>query len=764
MALALLEALDVDRGNLRFQVDTGTNRYYQLKFGRGVERRHGIEWVDDVVLVTPMAINRSAGASFDTDLAISVPRPPVDRGRAYVQLFTYKSADGTGPAFSAVVPLAVGGGAGSTPGRMGHTGQPGPPVFPGLRPIPGLPSFPGQPGLPGMLPSVGLPSLGMSMIESAPLTFEPPRRVPCRTYADAFSATPALGDLLSRVVQVATPVVLELLRGGEAAGSVVAATGGPGGTSGGTSGAAAGPAAGGLAGVPAQAIAGLVAAILEAIPGAGRPGVSGQQSLHARAESPNRFDGPDGDELARPFIFGIDDAILGAVIGQVVQVLPALANATNQKRIAIKQADNKLVGDIVSDINRRMILDRVLEAQRQASPGSPATADLNQLAQLLQSAQAAQAAQQAPTNGAAAPAGGSLPAASPPVPATTQSLAEELAATGQPSSKAVLAFETAEPLPWSGSKRHLFVRGEGLQLRIRLTVAEPAPKSPLPKAILRLVFKDATGARVLGEKVTKLKGLAANAITVVPVAADELGRLPANEPIQVLAELRWPSADGRRVVAALGSTEITLVDRFFVKERGAAAGREVELTDMNRYRAFWNKVWESPTLDAARTRKDEKKHLWELDVTGKYTILLSPDEDANGLMETKVLQARKDRDSLADRTEGRLKAGIELSISELNKLSPLWNGRAPLDPEKLAAFRTSEFAKLNGGELVHGFRLKGRAGERGMFWVIPTFRLVEFTLGAPDKTDESGQVVSLREEKVALPMPVAVRAIGLRGR
>ena len=76
----------------------------------------------------------------------------------------------------------------------------------------------------------------------------------------------------------------------------------------------------------------------------------------------NRF----GDRRASPpFIFGIDDALLAAAIGPVVQVLPQLLNAANQKRVQLKQANNKLVTDIVSDVNAGCCSSSSLEAQRQ---------------------------------------------------------------------------------------------------------------------------------------------------------------------------------------------------------------------------------------------------------------------------------------------------------------------------------------------------------------------------------------------------------------
>jgi hypothetical protein len=47
-------------------------------------------------------------------------------------------------------------------------------------------------------------------------------------------------------------------------------------------------------------------------------------------------------------------------------------------------------------------------------------------------------------------------------------------------------------------------------------------------------------------------------------------------------------------------------------------------------------------------------------------------------------------------------------------------------------------------------------------WVVPVFRLAEFTLSAIGKTDESGQVVAVSNETVRFPVPVAARVLGLR--
>ncbi len=301
-----------------------------------------------------------------------------------------------------------------------------------------------------------------------------------------------------------------------------------------------------------------------------------------------------------------------------------------------------------------------------------------------------------------------------------------------------------------------------MQLKLRFSVAEPAPKSPLPKAIAKITFKDSANQTVHFEKTFKQKNVSANTELVFAFTPEELAHIPANRLLSVIGEMRWLTPVSGSERKALGSLELVLVSGFFLKEQGSAVSPEKELTDMSRYRPFWNKVWESPVIDAAKEQGDNKKYGWELDVNGKYSVLLSPGQSSNGLMQTKILRGPVDHESLTERIDGRMKAGIELSMAELNKLCPLWDGAQALDPEKLEALSTRETARDNAAEFIYRFRLKGGAAERGIVWVIPIFKLFEFTLSSVRGMDESGQVTGVSEEKVRFPLPVSARVIGIK--
>ena len=162
----------------------------------------------------------------------------------------------------------------------------------------------------------------------------------------------------------------------------------------------------------------------------------------------------------------------------------------------------------------------------------------------------------------------------------------------------MLSFVHAEPLLWNGTPKVIFAHKQPIQLKIRLNIAEPAPKAALAKAIIRIIFKDDTTQSILYAKTFKQKNVLPNSVIALPFSADELTTLPANKPLSIFAELRWLNAKSGREYKALGASEIVLVSKYFLKEQGESLAPEQELSDMQRFRAFWSKIWEAPQLDS----------------------------------------------------------------------------------------------------------------------------------------------------------------------
>ena len=696
MALAILELLTFDKAGAKFNIDTGTNKYYKLKIGRNTQQKSGVDWVDDVYFSTPVSINEASGSLLNSTKDISVPFSRFEKGNAYVQLFSFKTAEGKSPAFSQIVEVP-----------MGVMVPDGDPID---------------------FASTLSSSTAMNTIEP----FKSVRKIPCSSHLQQYSKQASVDDLLASIVKIATPVVLNLL-GGSSADSKQT-----------TPSVSTNINGGGLTDILTL----LLKSILGNIPGTPDQSTSRQQSLINVSLHGNRFLGMDNNpQFSKPFIFGIDDALLASLVEPVIQVLPQLINAANQKRLQLKQADNKLVSDILSDVNRRMLLEQLLQSRNAPSSNQAVNGgDLNQLMQLLQQVPAGTAPQSTVANAS-----------------VNQSLFFDTGHSSTLSSKAVVSFVTADPILWDGTQKVLFAKNQGLQLKIQLNVAEPVPKNPLPKAILKFVFKDSSDQSISYEKSFKQKNIQPNNMMAFSFTQDELSHLPVNKGMTLIAEMRWLSPKNGTEYKALGSLEFVLVNKYSLKQQGNAVSPEMELTDMKQFRPFWNKVWEALSLGTVSSKTEsDKKYLWELNVSLKYTILLSCKQDTNGLMETKILKGSQDDQSLTERTDGRMKAGIELSLSELNKLMPLWNGNPSLDRERLEAFYSEKFVKDNAGEFVYNIKLKGRVRERGMIWIIPIFKLFEFTLNIISKTNDEGQVIAVTEETARFPLPVSSRVLGIK--
>lgn len=675
MSLAVLDLLELGRGGPRFTIDTGTSRYFQLRVGRLVEHRYGEDWVDDVTYTTPIRPNPNGGNPFNSRTEVALPAARL-AGGTFVQLFSFRDAQGGSPTFSGVVQISSVVGLGD-----------------------------------GRSPPLRVPKMTRAA------SFEAPRRIAHAGISDRYAMGSSIDDVVASVVKLATPIVERLL--GDKTTN-------------------------GASPDKPDALGNVLAVLLKALVGngaSGAPSLATSLALPASGPDGNRF---AGAEFARPFIFGIDDALIGALAGPVLQMLPQLLNSANQRKVQMRQADDKLMSDLVSAVNRRLILQQLASAQPQNAAASPEVA---RLIALLQPGAEASTAMPA--------------AASTPVVATSLS-AEASSSSDRVSSRAIVTFQLADALPWNDTTKPLFAKGAAVRLNAQLTVGAPVPRAALPKAIVRIVFRTAATHSQITEKTFKQKGLAANMPFALDFSAADLAPLPVNEPIEVVAELRWRTSSGTSVFKAMGSTEVVFVNQYLLKSQGPAVTSEVEITDMKRFRPFWNKLWESPVLDAASGARADKKYVWELGVTVKYSVLLSAVHDANGLMETKLIKAADDPDSVVQRTEGRMKAGIELSARELNKLLPLWQGHDPLPAEKLEALTTEKFAASNAGEVITSIKVKGNAGERGMVWAVPVFRLVQCTLAKVSKTDDSSQVTGLTEEVVGFPVAVATRLIGLK--
>lgn len=725
MALAVLRLLHSDDGQINFKIDTGTNKYYYLKVGRSLTDINGVKWADDIIGKTRLKENKASSSFYDSSFTERIDRNLFSNDICYVQLFSFKTKDGISPGFSKVVKVNTG--------------------FFQKRRISDTFSI----------------SNVQNEITMSDYNISQFRNVPHYDAGSVLSKQSSLEDILAGVIRVAGPIVMGLLNGSQSAGGAApAAAGSP-----------AAPSLGMfntlidslLRGLAAPGSAPAAAPVASAAPAPAAAAPARQQSVSMSFSN--------GDHYAHPFIFGIDDAILaslvGSVAGPVLQVIPQLLSANNQAKLQNHQLNNRMITDLVADVNRRMMMQDFLRNQQ---PG--ASPNLQQLLALLQQMPASDSSAIAPIPpidpippiAPVQPAAPAAAAAARPATSGARSLSvAETAPLQTVSDKTVLSFEHGAKQQLFGKDRNIYRLGAPIKLRVKFNVTEPAPKTPLPKAIIKVIFRD-DKHNTLFEKLFKQKDVLPNSVIELSIIESEITRVPLNVPVQVFAEMRWLTSQNREY-KTMGNSELVLTNGYFIKEQGKFVYEEKELTDMNVYRSFWNKIWESPVIDKINESNDgTKKFGWELDGNLKYSIVLSADHDSNGLMNTKKLVAEKDPDKLTDIMEARMKGGIELSISQLNKMSSMWDKRQPLPNDKLAAFKTQAMVQNNAGELIYNIKLKGKKAERGIIWIVPVLKLANFTLSKIKNTDANGQITEVDTEEVQFPLPFAARILGLKSK
>jgi hypothetical protein len=701
-------------------VDTGTSTHYRIHLGKEVRREDGFTLLDSPYWSSPLRVNPQAGRHVDTEVRVVLEPSLVTEPGTLVQLETCRGPDGKGPAWSA--PLRL----------------------------------PGFAGLPGAGPA--LRRQGMTMTRSTPtsvtmstdtaavrtMTLAAPRMVPVRSAVDVFSRPASIGDLIAQVVQAAAPIALNLLNQSA-----------PQGTS-------TDPTAsvltnllrtvlGALAKAPTGAATAIPPAPAAPTPPAGPPGAP--QVPTAPATEPAKAAAPTTSEpssvavqelnrfvpYSRPMIFGVDDALIGALVGPVLQVLPQLLNATNQQKMVRQALTDQQVKDLLSQVDRTTLMEQLIAAQNQpVNPGIQAS-NLDALASLLQAI---------PT--APMPTGTAATAVSKTASIETVSRPTPIA------SKAVLSMLTGPPITRLGSPQVVFSRAQAPTFRFRLDVGSGGPTTALPRAILDLCVREPGGAHDLVRRTERLAALAPGSPVAVTLTADEAASLPADTGVEVLACLRWRGTRG--TYQATCSQPVVLGSAVLLRERGDVVGTPVELTDMGRFRGFWNKVWASAAPDTSK--------MWGLDLALRYSVVTIASERGNGLMESRLQQPTADQpdEALRVMTRGKLKSGLEMSVTELNKLLPLWPGEQPLAAGDLAAFGAPGWLAETGGDVVTQVKMDGKRGTSGQLWVVPVPRLRSFSLSQVTDVDPNGQVTATTDRTVHFPVVESVRLLGLGSR
>lgn len=277
-------------------------------------------------------------------------------------------------------------------------------------------------------------------------------------------------------------------------------------------------------------------------------------------------------------------------------------------------------------------------------------------------------------------------------------------------------------------------------------VAVHLPK-PIGKAIVDLVVKRADTLEIVHRERAHLQSVTSGPLKGVPgLPAAISAKLPPGSDYNVCVTLVWKNRDGRKRGTSIQQQFTLLGDYAF--DRVEDSGQLLPLTDADRYRDYWHKIWEG------RFTRDSK----HLDVHVKYFYVLKPDTHENARLETLTREDDGER-----RRQLSLKSGMDLSAAALNRLSTRLDPTAkPLGDAEVAALARGAFAERVNQCARYNGKLRGRPGDTAAIWVYPEVKLQQVVLRRVTDTNANGNVTSLTEHPVRIPVPAIVHFIGVR--
>lgn len=317
-----------------------------------------------------------------------------------------------------------------------------------------------------------------------------------------------------------------------------------------------------------------------------------------------------------------------------------------------------------------------------------------------------------------------------------------------------LEFTGVTPLMLHGRSRILYHQDR--DITFPLTLETPRP---IRKGILQLLVKDPETLEILIEDKYRVEDVDSGPLDIVPdLSREQLEMLEPNEDYLVTVVLAWKgrsrrnrgnssSSPGRKQRLGTSMTQMITLVHDYCFDRIEGTAETVALSDVDRFRSYWHKVWQGD-LSSKRRR---------LTLDCKYYYTLERDRTVLARMETltRIQQTRETRQ------EGQLKAGMMLNPERLNELLGQISDHEPLNDDQLAALFNTDNVSLFNALARTDVEFKGRRGSTVALWVYPEFKIQRILLKQATEIDDNGHVTELEEHPVYFPMPTKAHFIGV---
>lgn len=262
-----------------------------------------------------------------------------------------------------------------------------------------------------------------------------------------------------------------------------------------------------------------------------------------------------------------------------------------------------------------------------------------------------------------------------------------------------------------------------------------------------LQLKQADTLRVVHEDSEVLSSVASGPLEITPrIDPDVTQKLIPNKDYILVLSLIWRNSKGQLRGTSMQQTLSVMGQYRF--DRVEESEELIPLSDREVFRDYWHQVW-TYTFD------DETRRV---DLQTRYYLTLNPERNRNARVDTDV---RRSGDGA--RQALKLRSGYEYSVFALNHLlERLAPDQKPLDETLLAAIASSDFVERFNQAAQHQGQIRGRPGENASLWVFPVMKLQTLLLVKAEHVNDNGVIGGLGEEQVVFPMPVMMHFVGVK--
>lgn len=313
-----------------------------------------------------------------------------------------------------------------------------------------------------------------------------------------------------------------------------------------------------------------------------------------------------------------------------------------------------------------------------------------------------------------------------------------------------LRMSAVRTVPVAGQLVTLLAADRPLRFPLEVTLpTDSTGRSPsLKGAKVQLRVKDKSSLEVLHAQEWDAGDISGSGpLSIVPaVSPSALAGLPRGAELLFCFALVWNNSKGEARGAPVQHLARLSEGYSFERLVQSQDSAPVQLMDEGQFGDYHHIVWSN------RFRDDARRVLGELNY---FYVLAEDDMPLHRRLEPEFASRGVER--TPTRRELRMRSGFEVSLDALVRLGSILDPSSPpIDPVMRGALSDMNFRSYfdRSARLVFDFR--SAPEETFAMRVIPTMAMHDLVLHKQGDVDEFGQVVSSHEVRVKLPVPVSV--------